>query len=147
MIRTHGYIDGFNLYYGCLKATPFRWLDVAALSRRMLPGHQVRRIKYFTAHVSPRANDPQQLIRQLVYLRALRTLPSLEIHLGHYLWHTVSLPLATPAMNGPRFATVIKTEEKGSDVNLASHLLCDAYEDEFDVGVLVTNDSDLLTPV
>ncbi|MBI2796649.1 MAG: NYN domain-containing protein [Gemmatimonadetes bacterium] len=147
MTRTHVYIDGFNLYYGCLKATPFRWLDVAALSRRMLPGHQVRRIKYFTAHVSPRASDPQQPLRQLAYLRALRTLPTVEIHLGHYLSHRASMLLAVPPVNGPRFATVIKTEEKGSDVNLASHLICDAYEDEFDVGVLVTNDSDLLTPV
>lgn len=42
---------------------------------------------------------------------------------------------------------MIKTEEKGSDVNLASHLVRDAFEDRFDVAVLITNDSDLLEPL
>lgn len=42
---------------------------------------------------------------------------------------------------------VIKTEEKGSDVNLATHFVSDAYENAFECAVLVTNDSDLLYPV
>lgn len=45
------------------------------------------------------------------------------------------------------FRRVLKTEEKGSDVNLASHLLLDTFKDNFDVAVLITNDSDLLTPM
>jgi hypothetical protein len=57
------------------------------------------------------------------------------------------MPLAHPAPDGGRFARVIKTEEKGSDVNLASQLVSDAYEDHFDVAVLITNDSDLLMPI
>ena len=27
MYRTRVYIDGFNLYYGMLKDTPYKWLD------------------------------------------------------------------------------------------------------------------------
>jgi len=42
---------------------------------------------------------------------------------------------------------VDKTEEKGSDVNLASHLLRDAYTGKFEIAVLITNDSDLAEPV
>ena len=42
---------------------------------------------------------------------------------------------------------VDKTEEKGSDVNLASHLVRDAYQQAFQVAVLITNDSDLAEPV
>jgi hypothetical protein len=42
---------------------------------------------------------------------------------------------------------VVKTEEKGSDVNIASHLLLDAFKGEFEVAVVVSNDSDLLTPI
>jgi uncharacterized LabA/DUF88 family protein len=38
-------------------------------------------------------------------------------------------------------------EEKGSDVNLAAHLLNDAWKDLFDVGVVVSNDPDLVTPI
>jgi len=42
---------------------------------------------------------------------------------------------------------VVKTEEKGSDVNIASHMLRDAFRGSFDVAVLVTNDSDLIEPI
>jgi len=30
-LRTRVYIDGYNLYYGCLKNSPHKWLDVRAL--------------------------------------------------------------------------------------------------------------------
>lgn len=146
-MRTYVYIDAFNLYYGCLKGTPYRWLDVAELCRLLLPKNDVQRIKYFTAHVGERAGSPNQPLRQQLYLRALSTLPTVEVYLGHYLSHEVSMPLAHPPSRGSRFVRVIKTEEKGSDVNLATHLISDAYEDKFDIAVLVTNDSDLLSPV
>lgn len=46
-------------------------------------------------------------------------------------------------MSGSRFAEVIKTEEKGSDVNLATHLLHDGHLGRYESAVIVTNDSDL----
>lgn len=52
-----------------------------------------------------------------------------------------------PATQPPTFTQVVKTEEKGSDVNLATHLLCDAYENLFDIAIVVTNDSDLVMPI
>jgi len=47
----------------------------------------------------------------------------------------------------PKRVWVEKTEEKGSDVNLASHLVRDAFQKQFEVAALVTNDSDLAEPV
>jgi uncharacterized LabA/DUF88 family protein len=44
---------------------------------------------------------------------------------------------------GKRFAEVIKTEEKGSDVNLALHVLNDAWLNRYDCAVICSNDSDL----
>ena len=81
-MKTFVYIDGFNLYYGCLKATPYRWLNPATLCQLLLPHHQVLQIKYFTAHVSARPHDPDQPIRQQTYLRALRTVPNLAALVG-----------------------------------------------------------------
>ena len=147
MLRTHVYIDGFNLYYGALKGTPYRWLDVARLCELMLPPNDVKLINYYTAKVGCRIGDPDQPIRQQTYLRALGTLPTVRVHFGHYLSHPVWMPLVSPPAAGPKFAQVIKTEEKGSDVNLATHLVRDAYEDAFDIAVLITNDSDLREPV
>ncbi len=48
---------------------------------------------------------------------------------------------------GGGFAKVIKTEEKGSDVNLATHLLVDAFTNAFELAVIISNDSDLLGPI
>jgi uncharacterized LabA/DUF88 family protein len=146
--RTIVYIDAFNLYYGCLKRTPFRWLNLESLARRLLAAdNEIRRIKYYTARVGARPTDPDQPTRQQLYLRALGTLSLVEVHYGHYLSHEVTMPLANPTPGGTRYAKVLKTEEKGSDVNLATHLVADAYENAFDVAAIITNDSDLLEPV
>jgi hypothetical protein len=94
-MKTNVYIDAFNLYYGCLKQTQYRWLDLAALGQAILPKHTIGRIRYFTALVStiPGDGDGAQPQRQQVYLRALKTLPNLTVHLGHYLTHEKSMPL------------------------------------------------------
>jgi uncharacterized LabA/DUF88 family protein len=138
------YVDGFNLYYGALKNTPYRWLDIGKLCHFMLPNDTINQIKYFTALVNPRPSDPDQLTRQRIYLRALQTIPNLEIIYGHFLTHEIMMPLAPPKSG---YTKVIKTEEKGSDVNLALHLLSDGYKNAYDVAVIVSNDSDLLLPV
>lgn len=141
------YIDGFNLYYGALRGSPHKWLDLEALSRRLLPNDDIRQIRYFTARITARPDDPQQAQRQEIYLRALRTLPLVSVHFGHFLTHPVRLPLANPGPSGPRTAAVLRTEEKGSDVNLASHLLLDAFKQACDTAVVISNDSDLRVPI
>lgn len=114
------YIDGFNLYYRCVKGTPYKWLDVGRLAALLLPkGIAVRRIRYFTARVKPLPSNPDAPVNQQVYLRALRTIPTLTITYGHFLSNAVNMPLANPTPGGPRFARVIRTDEKGNDSDLA----------------------------
>lgn len=141
------YVDGFNLYYGALKGTPHKWLDLEALCRRLLPKDDVSGIRYFTALVAARPHDPGQPARQQAYLRAIESLPTVSVHLGHYLTHRVRMPLARPTPGGPTVVEVVKTEEKGSDVNLATHLLLDGFRQRCDTAVVVTNDSDLTEPI
>ena len=142
-MKTIIYIDGFNFYYGAVKNTACKWLDFHALASKLLaPHHQITGIKYFTAKVSGRG-DPQRPQRQDSYLRALSAhIPVLSIHLGHFLTHEVSMPLVTP-VNGQRMVKVWKTEEKGSDVNLAAHIVNDAWANACDCIVLLSNDSDI----
>lgn len=146
VIRTNVYVDGFNLYYRCLKGTTFKWLDIDLLAKKLLPGQHINRIRYFTARVAVR-NDPGQQQRQQVYLRALATLPNVSIHYGQFLTNTVRMALANPIPGGPRFADVLKTEEKGSDVSLATHLLADGFDNDYEMAVVVSNDSDLQEPI
>jgi hypothetical protein len=147
--RTNVYIDSWNLYFGCLKNTPYRWLNVAEMCRLSLPAHyHVQRIRFFTARVSARpGGDPHGPVRQGTLFRALQTLPTLTMHFGTFLVSTPIMPLVTPLADGTRFVQVIKTEEKGSDVNLATHLLVDAFDNDFDAAVIVSDDSDLVEPI
>lgn len=143
-LRTIVYVDGFNLYYGLLKGTPHKWLDLKALFTNVLSTrNKILAIKYYTAHSSARAGDPDLPVRQQAYLNALRAyIPEISIILGHFLVNEVTQKLVTP-IHGQRFAKFLKTEEKGSDVNLAVHLVNDAWRNEYDVAVVVSNDSDL----
>jgi uncharacterized LabA/DUF88 family protein len=146
-MKTYVYIDAFNLYFGCVKGTPYKWLDLSKLCAILLPHHQIERIKYFTAHVKSLPNNPDAPARQQNYFRALRTVRNLEIIYGHFLSHHVRMPLANPGLGQPKTVEVIKTEEKGSDVNLAIHLLHDAYQNRYECAVIVSGDSDLLAAV
>ena len=139
-------MDGFNLYYGCLRHSAFKWLNLDALFRTLLPAYDIHRIRYFTARVSGRT-DPGTPLRQGAYLRALQTLPTVTIHLGKFLQSNVRMPLASPRPGGPKTVEVVKTEEKGSDVNLATYLLIDAFRHDSDIAVVVSNDSDLCEPI
>ncbi len=145
--KTNVYIDGFNLYYRALKGTPYKWLDLGRLCELALPKNDIHRIRYFTALVKQRAGDPSQLERQQVYLRALKTIPNLSVHRGHFLETVVSMRLARPPAEGSPYVKVLKSEEKGSDVNIATYLLVDAFDKDFDVAVVVSNDSDLEEPI
>lgn len=144
-LKTYVYIDGFNLYYGAVRGTSFKWLDLDRLMRALLPRDDIVQIRYFTALVRG-GNDPASPQRQQIYLRALRTLPNLSIHFGHFLQQIVSMRLVTPIGN-TRFVKVFKFEEKGSDVNLATHMLVDGFTGAYEQAVIVSNDSDLLEPV
>jgi uncharacterized LabA/DUF88 family protein len=143
-MKTNVYIDAFNLYYGPVRGTQYKWLDLGALCRAMLPSDTIHKIKYFTALVSSRPNDPGQRQRQEVYLRAIKTIPNIAIYQGHFLMHRVLMPLAS---NPSKRVAVLKTEEKGSDVNLATELLVDAFHGDFEAAAIISNDSDLLRPI
>ncbi|MCL5257580.1 MAG: NYN domain-containing protein [Chloroflexi bacterium] len=146
-VRTNVYFDAFNLYYGCLKDSPYRWLGLAKLCQPEFPSNAINRIRYFTARLESRPDDLHKPERQQSYLRALQTIPNLSIHYGHYLSKAVRMPLANLPVAGPRTVEVLKMEEKGSDVNLATHLVFDAFDGDFTVAIIVSNDSDLVEPI
>lgn len=145
LMRTNIYVDGFNLYYGCLKGTPYKWLDPVKLFQTILAeNNKIHKVHYFTARVRPAPDDTDVHVRQDVYFRALQHhCPDVQLHFGHFLRHKVYMPLAKPDALGVSTARVIKTEEKGSDVNLSVHLLNDAWLDAYDCAVVVSNDSDI----
>jgi hypothetical protein len=153
---TFVYIDALNFYYGALKGTPNKWVDLEALSRRLVPHDTIGLIRYFTANVKPLRPGDNTHERQAAYLRALETNPLIDIKRGHFRadvrrralatakQKVSSRELFTPSLlpdwalrrmlrgaakrqtEGATVAQVVIREEKGSDVNLATYLLHDA---------------------
>lgn len=142
VVLTNVYIDGFNFYYGELRHSQFKWLNIQDFFSRVLgQRHQIGVIKLFTAKVQDRQEAPGSAKRQDTYLKTLgRVCPKVEIIYGHFLRHCLRMENADPP---PSTVRVWKTEEKGSDVNLAVHLLNDGWRNSFDCAVVVSNDSDL----
>ncbi|MDA8000804.1 MAG: NYN domain-containing protein [Alphaproteobacteria bacterium] len=131
------YIDGLNLYYGCLKDTPYRWLNCEALCRDLLKEeYEIVWIKYFISSLEGIPNIARHKPdNQRAYLRALNTLDKCEVILGYFQTEEI----------GPGREPFLK--EKASDVNLAVHLLHDAHENLFDAAVVVSRDNDFVEAV
>lgn len=146
MKRIYIYVDGFNLYYGSLKETEYKWLNLKALFQSMLNSDgRIEKIKYYSAHVSDKISEGASA-RQHAYINAIKTIPEVEVHWGSFLSsekYRPKLPITIPV----KYIKVAITEEKGSDVNLASHLINDGWKNLYDVAVVVSNDSDLFEPI
>ena len=117
------------------------------LAATLFPNDEIQRICYFTALVRSRPNDPNQKDRQQANLRALATRPGLEIHYGEFRERIKDRPLARSRPERPVYARIRDTEEKGSDVNLATRLLVGGFTGDFQQAVVVSNDSDLASPI
>ena len=144
-MKAYVYIDGFNVYYRALRRSPYKWLNVQALATELLDeADDIEVIRYFTADISPRAGDPGAPGRQQAYMRALRTIPNLKVHKGRFLTKEKTRPLVGQEET---YVRVHDTEEKGSDVNLAAHLINDAFRKRFQVALVLSQDTDLIEPL
>lgn len=155
----------------------WRWLDVKSLSvdlvarRHNWSGATIDRVVYCTALIDGGTN-PGGRRDQDLYLRAIQTSGSIDVlELGHYVARVKKAPLAIegpggkPVITRAKWPVMVKDhagkdvggamfmvsyayrEEKGSDVNVASHLLVDVLQSRIDAAVVVSNDSDLRYPV
>jgi uncharacterized LabA/DUF88 family protein len=139
-VRSIIYVDGFNFYYGVIKDTSHKWLNIEEYFRRLRQDDDIRRIHYFTALVT----GPSQA-NQETFLRALGTLPLVTITLGNYKKKQIKCLVSLCSYGGDRvFATV---EEKRTDVNIALQMLDDAHYNRCERLVLVSGDSDLVPAV
>lgn len=164
-MRCWVYVDGFNFYNGAAKRTGIKWVDLLLLSQQLRRGDTIERVKYFTAVVEKRTDDPDQQRRQRTYWRALDTLGCVDRIEGRFSRWGKHLPLEesvamleTLRQRGcdvsgvrPIMVRVVRSEEKGSDVNLATHLVHDAHQTDpsktFECALVLSTDSDLAEAV
>jgi len=149
--RIIAYIDGFNLYFG-LRESGYRryyWVNLKRLVENLLRLDQrLVMTKYFTARISAAASPSNPALceklrakrkRQSDFLEALETLADFRIFYGHYLHRPTTCHRC-----GHCWAD---HEEKMTDVNMATELLRDTFEDRFDTAILLSADSDLVPPI
>lgn len=132
------YIDGFNLYFGIREAGfhNCRWLNISKLINSLLkPNQELIAINYYTSRVS---NNPDKQKRQSTYLDALESV-GIKIFYGNYQNSSVECK---------RCGNIWQTaKEKMTDVNIATAMIVDAFEDKYDVAMLISGDSDLNPPI
>jgi len=132
------YIDGFNLYFGIKEAgfEQCKWLDLKQLATNLLQDNQeLIEIKYFTSRV---CNNPDKQKRQSTYLEAI-DVTGVKIYYGHYQAAKIECKIC-----GSVWCTY---NEKMTDVNIATHIIVDAYQDKYDMAMLISGDSDLVPPI
>ena len=152
-LRTYIYIDGFNLYYRSLKDTPSKWLDIEALCRHLIGSDaDIRAIKYFTARIKPKTNSAGASDRQYSYIEAIKTsCPLVEVIEGEYYIRKKKRKLRTnPCKNDPscfqnNIVSTFEPEEKQTDVNIAAHMIEDAWLNHYDQAILISSDTDMTT--
>lgn len=147
-MRYIAYVDGFNFYNRRLKKTPYKWVDLVKLFTSFnFQNATSIQVKYFTAKVLNRPNNPSVRQRQEIYIRALLT-TNVEVFYGQFKTRDVKgAMLDSKGMPTRNIVTVRKYEEKGSDVNIATQMVADAFRGNFDAAILLSNDTDLAGPL
>lgn len=113
-----------------------KWLNIKKLAGNLIQSNQVLiEIKYFTSRVS---NNPDKQKRQTTYIEALESV-GVKIFYGHYKSDTTECRKC-----GNIWPTFHK---KMTDVNIATQMMVDAFENRFDMAMLISGDSDLVPPI
>jgi len=167
-MKARVYVDGFNFYYGAVRGRQGRkWLDFRKFGERIIPhGTEFDELHYFTTRVTARPDAPHGPTRQDAFLRAIATLPGVHVHEGVFKSKHKRRRLVDPQpmstskkgkpggpyvplkeLGWPTYVWAYNTEEKQSDVNLAVKLVADCIDDLMGVAVVVSDDTDLSTPV
>lgn len=139
-MRMNVYIDGFNLYYGALRGGPNKWLNLQDYFTRLRQADSIEQIYYFSALVTGNSRAKQE-----TYLKALATLPKVNVVLGRFKQKQVFCTVAPCTHSGHRIFQM--PEEKHTDVNIAVQMLDDAYQGACEGMILVSGDSDLVPGV
>jgi|694.fasta_scaffold16160_12 uncharacterized LabA/DUF88 family protein len=134
------YVDGFNLYHSIkdLKDDRLKWLSLHGLAHLLIPkqDEEVILIKYFSALAHTRGLDSVK--RHEAYLSALKS-EGVSCILGRFKGQPRRCRACGSSWKHP--------EEKETDVNIAIHMVADAFEDQFDTCYLISADTDLVPPL
>ncbi len=139
--KVSAFIDGFNLYHSLddlgKDKNYLKWLDLWKLSKRYssMAGQDLTNVYYFSAYATW-LHGPYH--RHRIYVKALEE-QGVTFVQGRFKKKNRYCKKCKK--------TWVGHEEKETDVNIALHLLDEAYRDSFDHALLFSADSDLVPAV
>lgn len=151
-MKTTIYIDGYNLYFGLVKNTTYKWLNLISLFTEIVkiqnPNSSIINIKYFSAPVLTRfsKHKTQSQASQSRYHRALEVTGGSKFKIinGYFEANRSTPPVYEKSIDLQNKVEVWKLEEKQTDVNIALEMYRDSLNRINEQQVLVSNDSDLI---
>jgi len=126
-VRTAIFIDGYNVFYGLLAGTPYKWLNLSLLLSHICrvqdPTAIIETINYYTSSVIPHlaTRGIESRHAQDTYIRALKT-TGINIFTGrHRLEHARAPRFISKKVPASRLdkVDIWELEEKETDVNIA----------------------------
>ena len=147
------YIDGYNLYYGCLRDSAYKWLDVVSIVDTICkiqnPDARLIQAKYFTSPVKAslashgqKANEAQNSYHKALVNKYPDRLQIVQGY--HDVRDSVAINRVGKKPDRSNKVNIWKLEEKQTDVNIALHMYRDLIvKGECEQVVLVSADTDL----
>jgi len=127
--RVMVFIDGSNFYYSLKKSFSKTKVDFVKFVNFLTKDQNLIKIFYYNAPLS-QADDKEEYKKQQSFFEYLKKVPKLNLYLGRL-------------EKRPNNHKV----EKGVDVKIAIDLLVNAYKNNYDVAMLISNDADFIPAI
>lgn len=151
-MQTDFFVDGYNLFYGALSDTPYKWLDLRSLLTSIAkienPSSVASSVNYFSAPVQPKLASRGTVSKEAQdsYIRALKS-SHCSVVMGRHTLSEGYAPIYEPGRDPDRShrTKVWKIEEKETDVNIALEMYRCAARSSGEPRqiVLVSGDTDM----
>lgn len=157
-MRTAFFVDGYNLFYGLLAGTPYKWLNLQTLLTHIAhienPQSSLASLDYFTSSVKPELATRGNISKEAqdAYVRALKA-TNVVVHYGRHTLEPARAPrLIDRKVRASRQdkVDIWKLEEKETDVHIAISMYRAACKQsglpthqQIEQLVLVSSDTDM----
>ncbi len=122
------FIDGSNFYHSLVSSFGTAKIDLELFCKTISQSGELIRINYYTSPVS-RFDNSEAYKSQQKFFEKIKEIKLLNLFLGRLEKH-----------GNARI-------EKGVDVKIATDLISGAYNNKFDVAIIVSNDSDFVPAI
>ena len=156
-MKTAAFVDGYNLFYGLLSNTAYKWLNLRTFLEHIIhthsPGSVLDTCDYFTSGVKPdlASMGTQSTQAQNTYIRALKQ-SGVHVHMGKHHINPAQAPAYSSGVKPSRQhqVDIWKLEEKETDVHIAIRMYrvlalqqIQQLPDPIEQVVLVSADTDM----